>query len=396
MDDVLPDYNFMEYIHKQGVALMLTDCLGVEKAQRVGSESSVYPVLLDAMQGVRGKILVTLMSSHIHRIVQVMQAAAALGRKVALIGRSVEQNVTIATELGFMSDERHVLIDKKDIPDYHDDQLVLIIAGSQGQEGSSLVRAIYGEHKEVQIKAEDKVIFSADAIPGNELTYYGAIDTLCENKIETIYPAVVAGIHQSGHARRPELVELVERIRPAKIMPIGGNNRHRAKYRELVARPLGIADEAIITPSEGDIIALYADGRVRQVANVGLRPQIVDGLGVGDVGPVVLSDRRVMGQAGIIIVIIRHYRDRQQAGSVDINKFGFALHDMTIISRGFVFMKDADDVVEFIQQRTGELLMQFHQEKRDQCERQIERGLSRSLYKIIQREPMIEVEIVDV
>ena len=396
VDGVLPDYAFMDQLKERGIALMLTDCLGVEKPERVGSESSVGPVLERAMTGARGKILVTLMSSHIHRIVQVMKVAAKMHRKVALVGRSVEQNVVTAQELGFFHDDDHVLINKKDIPDYREDELVLIIAGSQGQEGSSLVRAIYGEHREIVLQATDRVIFSADAIPGNELTYFGAIDALSMNKIQTMYPAVNEGIHQSGHARRPELIELVERIRPHKILPIGGNNRHRAKYRELVAEPLGYSEQDVITPSEGDILSLLPDGRIHKVANVSLRPQVVDGLGIGDVGPVVLSDRRVLGQSGIIIVLIKRYRDQRQAGKVRINKYGFALHDMIIISRGFVFMKDADDVIEFIQQRAGELLMEHHREKRDRCERLIERGLGRSLYKIIQREPMIEVEIVDV
>lgn len=396
VDGVLSDYEFMEQIKTQGVSLMLTDCLGVEKPERVGSESSVGPVLKENMTDVKGKILVTLMSSHIHRIAQVMAVAANLGRKVALVGRSVEQNVNTAMELGFLNDDQHVLIDKKEISDYHDDELVIIIAGSQGQEGSSLVRAIYGEHKEIVLQPQDRVIFSADAIPGNELTYYGAVDTLSMNKIATFYPAVTPGIHQSGHARRPELVELAQRIGAKKILPIGGNNRHRAKYRELVGTPLGYTDQDIILPSEGDIIGLFPDGRVRKLENVALHPQVVDGLGIGDVGPVVLSDRRVLGQSGIIIVLIKHYRDQGQAGKVRINKYGFALQDMIIISRGFVFMRDANDVVEFIQQRAGELLMEYKNEKRDKCERLIERGLSRSLYKIIQREPMIEVEIVDV
>ncbi len=396
VDGKLPDYEMMENIKAEGVALMLTDCLGVEKAERVGSESSVGPVLQQAIAGAKGKVLVTLMSSHIHRIKQVMDAATSLGRKVALVGRSVEQNVNTAMELGFLNDDKHVLIDKKEIQDYQDKELVIVIAGSQGQEGSSLVRAIYGEHKEITLQPQDRVIFSADAIPGNELTYFGAVDTLSINNIETYYPAVTPGVHQSGHARRPELVELAQRIAPKKIMPIGGNNRHRAKYREMVGRPLGYAPQDIILPSEGDMIALFPDGRVHKVSNVSLRPQVVDGLGIGDVGPVVLSDRRVLGQSGIIIVLIKHYRDQKQAGKVRINKFGFALKDMVIISRGFVFMKDADDVIEFIQQRAGELLMEHRSEKRDKCERLIERGLSRALYKIIQREPMIEVEIIDV
>ncbi len=301
----LSDYDFMEEISQKGIKLMLTDCLGVEKPEWTQSESSVGEALSAAMQDVKGKCLVTLMSSHIDRISQVLEIAARLQRKVALVGRSVEQNVITAAELGFISDPNNVIINKKEIKNYSDQELILIIAGSQGQEGSSLVRAIYGEHREIRLTSDDKVIFSADVIPGNEIAYYGAIDELCMNGVETVYPAIASGIHQSGHARRPELADIVRRVKPAKIFPIGGNNRHRVKYWELVAEPLGYKKEDIVLPGEGDIIGLEPSGQITKVGNVNLRPQIVDGLGIGDVGPVVLSDRRALGQAGIIIVLVK-------------------------------------------------------------------------------------------
>jgi ribonuclease J len=397
VDNVLPDYEFMEQIKTQGVKLMLTDCLGTEKPEWTASETSVGPVLEKEMIGVKGKCLVTLMSSHIHRIKQVLDLAHKLKRKVALIGRSVEQNVLIAAELGFIADDNGVIINKKDLKNYPDYEIILIIAGSQGQEGSSLVRAIYGEHREVRITPDDKVIFSADAIPGNELSYYGAIDELCINNVEVVYPAINQGIHQSGHARRPELADLVKRITPAKIFPIGGNNRHRVKYRDLIALPLGYQPHDVILPNEGDILALTADGAIKKAGNVNLRPQIVDGLGVGDVGTVVLSDRRVLGQAGIILILIKRYQNKNKAGKLKLNKFGLAIDDIIVISRGFVFMKNADDVVNFIKKRTGELIAKHYDpKKREQSERAIERGLARNLYEIIQREPMIEVEIINV
>jgi ribonuclease J len=215
------------------------------------------------------------------------------------------------------------------------------------------------------------------------------------NGVHTLYPTVLPGIHQSGHARRPELMDLVRRLKPAKILPIGGNNRHRVKYAELVAEPLGYRREAVILPHEGDIVGLFADGQVGKIANVNLRPQVVDGLGIGDVGPVVLSDRRALGQAGIIIVLIKHYRDRKQAGRFKLDKNNLALDDITVVSRGFVFMKDAGDVVDFIKRRTKELVaVNYNPANRFQSERYIERGLARSLYEVIQREPMIEVEII--
>lgn len=386
VDGWLSDIAFMEEIRQKGVKLLLSDCLGVERTDWTPSESSVGPLLEEAMDGVKGKVLVTLMSSHIHRIKQTLEAAAKHHRKVALIGRSVEQNVLTAAELGFIKDEHEVIINKKEIKNYPDSQLCLIVAGSQGQEGSSLIRAIYGEHPVIHLTKDDRVIFSANAIPGNEVTYYGAIDELFLTGVDTVYPAIAPGIHQSGHAGAPEMIDLVKRLKPAKIMPIGGNPRHRVLYQRKVAAPLGYAMEDVLVPDDGDILGLNSDGTVKKIGNTSLRPQIVDGLGVGDVGPAVLSDRRALGQAGVIIVIVKRYRKDKR---LDLN-------NIVVLSRGFVFMRDAGEVVQYIKDKTKELFEKhYHEDKREQSEKAVERGLARSLYEVIQREPMIEVEIVD-
>ena len=386
VDGWLSDFGFMEEIRQKGVSLLLSDSLGVEREDWTPSESSVGPILEQAMTGVKGKVLVTLMSSHIHRIKQVIDAAAKLGRKVALIGRSVEQNVLTAAELGFIKDDESVIINKKNLKNYPDHELCLIVAGSQGQEGSSLIRAIYGEHPVIHLTKADRVIFSANAIPGNEVTYYGAIDELFLTGIDTVYPAIDPGIHQSGHAGAQEMIDLVKRLQPKKIMPIGGNPRHRVLYGSKVARSLGYAVEDVLIPEDGDILGLSSDGSVKKIGNTSLRPKIVDGLGIGDVGPAVLSDRRALGQAGVIIVIVKQYRKDKR---LDLN-------NITVISRGFVFMRDAGEVVQFIKDKTKELFeKKYKEDKREQSEKDVERGLARSLYEIIQREPMIEVEIID-
>ncbi len=387
VDGKLSDYDYMEQIRQKGVSLLLSDCLGVEKAEWTKSESSVGPILQEAMQGVKGKVIVTLMSSHIHRIKQVMQAAKNVNRKVALIGRSIEQNMITAAELNFIDDPDNVFINKKEISRYSPDQLCLIVAGSQGQEGSSMMRAIYGEHPVIRLSTQDKVIFSANAIPGNETSYYGAIDQLFLNGIPTVYPTILPGIHQSGHANAPEQQDLVKRLAPRKLLPIGGNPRHRVLYKNIVAQPLGYQEEDVLIPDDGDILGLFSDGRVKKVGNVSLRPQIVDGLGIGDVGPAVLSDRRALGQAGMILVIVKRYKKPQSR---------LDLKDIHVVSRGFVFMKDAAEVMKFIKEKTAELFKKhYRQDKLEHSERVVERGLARSLYEIIQREPMIEVEIVD-
>lgn len=383
---MLSDYEFMGEVKQKGIKLLLSDCLGSDKPSWTESESSVGPVLEKAMADVKGKVIVTLMSSHIHRIKQVMDAAQKYGRKVALVGRSVEQNVLTAAELGFITDEAGVIINKKKTKNYQDSQLCLIVAGSQGQEGSSMMRAIYGEHPTIHLTKNDRVIFSANAIPGNEVTYYGAIDELFLTGIDTVYPAIAPGIHESGHASAPEQADLIKRLAPQKLFPIGGNPRHRVLYQRLVAAPLGYKKEDVLIPEDGDILGLSSDGEIKKVGNVNLRPQIVDGLGVGDVGPAVLSDRRALGQAGVIIVIIKHY---QKTNKLDYDH----IH---VVSRGFVFMRDAAEVVNFIKEKTVQLFTKyFDNKKREQSERAVERGLARSLYEIIQREPMIEVEIVD-
>lgn len=390
VDNVLPDYDFIKQVsQEEGIKCLLMDCLRVERPDWGASESTIGPELKRLMSETRGKYIITLMSSHIHRIQQVVNAASELGRKVTFVGRSVEQNVRVALELGKLHIPDGMMIEKSKTVNYPDDKLVIIIAGSQGQEGSSLMRAIGGTHPEIQIKPEDMVVFSADAIPGNELNYYGAIDDLYFNGVKTIYPTIDHGIHQSGHASAAEQQYLLDLVRPEMVMPIGGSNRHRVLFKEFVAEAVKYDPAQVLLPDEGEIIGFEAGNSeigngVRLVDRILLRPQYVDGLGIGDVGPAVLNDRQVLSQAGMIIVILKRV-----GGKID-------LREITVVSRGFVFMRDAAEVVDYIKKRSAELVESNLGKKNDaELEHAVERGLGKSLYKIIEREPMIEVEIVD-
>jgi ribonuclease J len=390
VDGIKCDIEFIKKVSsEEGIKLCLTDCLGVERTQWGESESTVGPELERIMSETKGKCIITLMSSHIHRIQQVIDAAANLGRRVALVGRSVERNVQVATDLHKLTAPLGVLIDKTHAADIEDEKLTLIVAGSQGQEGSAMMRAIYGTHPEIQIKPQDKVIFSADAIPGNEINYYGAVDELCINGVETIYPAIDKGVHHSGHANEPEQVFLLETIKPKWVMPIGGNNRHRVRYKNVVAPKAGIAKNQVLLPLEGEMLGLNEAGEISLVDNVFLRPQYVDGLGVGDVGPAVLRDRQTLSQSGMLIVIIKRKNGR------------FDLDDVRVVSRGFVFMRDAQEVVDYIKSRTADLIKELSDGKDKkkirlfELETTVEKKLAKSLYKIIEREPMIEVEVID-
>lgn len=392
VDGVVTDLEAIADLKKDNVLCMLLDCLRVERDEQISSESSVGPCLVEAMANVRGKILVTLMSSHLHRIQQVVDATAKLGRRLVFVGRSVEQNIKIALELNKISIPKGLVINKKHIDDYHDGELVVVIAGSQGQEGSSLTRAVYGEHRMIQITAQDRVVFSANVIPGNEIPYYGAIDELSKNGIEVIYPEINHGIHQSGHASAPEQAQLIDLVKPRYVMPIGGANRHRALFATRVATPLGYDKQHILIPESGEVLS-FSNGNCQVSETIKLFPRIVDGLGVGDVGPVVLSDRRALSQAGIVVVVIP---------KLNLNKgkqamYQLDLQNIQIISRGFVFMKQADEVVAFLKQKTQEIVETEGKKADDeQLKRVLERKLARYLYKVIEREPMIVPVIMEV
>lgn len=383
VDNRASDLEQISSIGKEGVLMMTIDCLRVEQPNWSKSEITVGPVIEQTIMATEGKYIMTLMSSHIHRIQQTIDAAHKHGRKVVFVGRSVEQNIEVALQLGLVHIPKDMMVDKKYINDFDDSKLCVIIAGSQGQEGSSLMRAVYGEHQVIQIKPRDTVVFSATAIPGNEIAYYGAIDELTKNGVHVMYPDVLPGIHQSGHASTPEQQELVSLVKPQYIMPIGGADRHRGKFVEFVAEPLHYDRKHVLIPSDGEILEFTESGP-RVTETISLKARIVDGLGIGDVGPVVLSDRLALAQAGIIVLVVaKHGKE-------------FDLRNIDVVSRGFVFMKEADEVIDFIKRSTAEIITEKQAEGADDesIKKTIEKRLARKLFKVIRREPLIMTVIV--
>jgi ribonuclease J len=386
VDGVLPDYEGIKQAGENGVDLLLSDCLRVENATKTKSESTVGPVLEKQMTGVKGKVIVTLMSSHLHRIQQTINAAQKLKRKVAFVGRSVEQNMDVALRLGKVNMPQGMLIDKQDIANYPDEELCIIIAGSQGQEGSSMIRAIYGEHRIVNISKQDKVIFSADAIPGNQIPYYAAINELFRNEVDVIYPTLEPDIHQSGHGGAPEQQKILKLVNPKHAMPIGGEDRHRVLYKKLVAKAIGYNPKNVLIPDDGEVL-LMDHGQIEVVEKVHVKARTVDGLGIGDVGPKVIADRKALGNAGMIVLVIMRDAKTKQ----------FDLKNIKVVSRGFVFMQEADDVINFLQAETAKFLKdgKVKKMKDGEIRGRLERRLGRKLYKIIRREPMVVASIID-
>ncbi len=378
VDGVLPDFTAMAKVGSEGVVCMLMDCLRVERQMWGKSESAVRLAIEESMFEVEGKYIMTLMSSHIHRIQQTVDVALQMGRKVAFIGRSVERNVQVALRLQRLHIPSEAIVDKRDLADHKSKELCIIIAGSQGQEGSSLMRAVFGEHQLLTIEKKDRVVFSSDAIPGNEIPYYTAIDELSRNQIRVLYPDVLPDIHQSGHGGAMEQQMLLSLVKPRYVMPIGGQDRHREKFHELVAEKLGYKDSEILVPISGEIIEFDHDAPARVCDHFHVGSRLIDGLGVGDVGHSVLSDRIALGREGMIVLVIPKIAGRLEIGS------------MEVVSRGFVFMKEAAEVIEFIKTTVAETVSEVGESaKQDDLKRAIERRLTRKLYKIIKRSPMI-------
>lgn len=386
VDKVLPDFDTISRLGKQGVLCMLMDCLRVERETWSKSESAVYTALEESMLEVEGKYIITLMSSHIHRIQQVVNLAAKMDRKVVFIGRSVEQNVEVARQLKKLFIPAEMVVDKRHLQDYKDRELCIVIAGSQGQEGSSLVRAIYGEHPVLQIKPQDRVVFSSDAIPGNEIPYYDAIDELCRNGVRVLYPDIMPDLHQSGHGGAMEQMMLIALVKPKYLFPMGGQDRHREKFFEMVGQKMGYQAQEVVIPGHGDVVE-FSGGRPSIGEHLNLQPRYVDGLGVGDVGRSVLSDRRALGTEGMIVLVMP-----KVAGQLDLD-------NITVVSRGFVFMKEAQEVVEFIKTNSKEIVSELRSQNGeisdDEVKKALERRLGRRLYKIIRREPMILPVVIE-
>jgi len=375
VDHQSTDFGKIASLGQSGVLCALVDCLRIERNSWVASESSIYDTLEREIYDCKGKFFVTLMSSNIHRIQLAIQVAVEHERKVVFMGRSIEQNVKIAMELNMLRVPKGVIVNKKNIEDYRDEELCIIIAGSQGQPGSSLVRAVSGDHPLVTVGKQDKVVFSTEPIPGNEGNVYSTIDELARNGVDISYSDIDEGLHVSGHAGRIEQQLILSLLHAKFLLPIGGADRHRVQFQH-VATQLGYDVRRVLLPKHGQTV-LFEQGDAHLGETLQLKDLMVDGLGVGDVGTVVLADRKTMAEEGMVCVIIP---DRE--GELDT-------HNIYVASRGFVFMKHADKIVVEIKKITAEVVDSNRNLNEADLKRKIEKQLTKKLQEVIGRTPLI-------
>jgi ribonuclease J len=315
-----------------GIDLLLADSTNADVPGFIPSEVEVGRELADIFGAARRRIVVACFASHVHRMQQILDAADGLGRKVALVGRSMVRNVRVASDLGYLRVPPGCLVPMEELHGLDPDRTVVLCTGSQGEPFSALALMAARDHKWVRIEPDDTVVLSSSLIPGNEAAVYRTINDLARQGAD-VYHKGNAKVHVSGHAAQGELSLLLATLRPRHVVPVHGEYRHLAQHARL-AEATGVPPERVVVCEDGDVLELR-DGRLTRAGQVRAGMVFVDGLGVGDVGDAVLRDRRKLGGEGFVHVVATI---EAQTGKV--------LAGPDIVTRGFVYEPESGDLID--------------------------------------------------
>ncbi len=380
------DLQRLAEIGRKGVLLLMCESTNVERPGHTMSERSVGGIIDKIFDESENRIMVATFSSNIDRIQQIVNSAVSHKRKVTFIGRSMTNVVKTACELGYLDIPKNTIIETGEMRNYSDSEIVVIMTGSQGETMAALSRIALGEHRQVEVKPTDKIIISASPIPGNEKNVYKVINELLKKGADVIYEGLM-DVHVSGHARQEEIKMMHALIKPKFFMPIHGEYKMLICHRNL-ARDLGMDKENIFVMANGDCLELGKNSAKLTPNAVPSGQIFVDGLGVGDVGNIVLRDRRHLAQDGLMIVVVA------------IDKYsGEILSGPDIISRGFVYVRESEELMEEARAVVNTAL--------DQCERKnisewsyiktlIKDALRDYLWQKTKRSPMILPIVMDI
>jgi len=300
-DGKKPDFNKISNLSKQGVICLMSDCLRAEQKGHTPTEITISSAFEKELAICKGKFVVTTYSSNIARVSQIVQAAIKFNRKVCFVGRSVIKGKEIAQDLGYLKIDKGMEIPLEQLKNYKDSNVVLIVAGSQGQENSALTRIVNGDHRDVKLNPADSVIFSADPIPGNEISVNSLVDSIARRGARVIYSDISSEFHVSGHAASDDLVMMMELTNPKKVLPIGGTYKQMVQYKEL-AREQGFEDKNIILIENGQEVIFTKDASVLG-KKINLRNIYVDQISGEEVEGFVLRDRQKLATDGVVIIM---------------------------------------------------------------------------------------------
>ncbi len=331
-------------IGSQGVTALMSDSTNASSPGHQLSESEISTNLVDLIEKAPGRIILGTFSSLLSRIKQIIEISEKLGKIVALDGYSMKSNVEIAKELGYMTFNPKTLIDLRHVQDYPDNKVVIVCTGAQGEKNASLMRIANGEHKIIRIEQGDTVVFSSSVIPGNERTVQRLKDTLFRKGAEVIHYQMM-DVHAGGHAKADDVKLMIRLLNPKYFVPIEGNH-FLLHYNAKVAASMGFAKENIFIADNGQVMEFQKGMGILTKNKIPSDYVFVDGLGVSDETNIVLRDRQVLAEDGMIVVI----------ATVD-TKTGKLIQNPDIISRGFVFLKENKELIEDLRHRVRKLVV---------------------------------------
>ncbi|MGB9637534.1 MAG: ribonuclease J, partial [Microgenomates group bacterium] len=372
-------------VGRRGVLCLLSDCLRAENPGFTPPEARLEEVFEEEIADCQGRFLVTTMSSNVSRLKQAIDVSLKHNRKIVLVGRSVEKSIEIATKLKYLSYPKSVFLPKKIVNRYPAQTLTLLVAGSQGQLGSAMDRLVAGEIEGLKIKPGDKVVFSSDFIPGSETSVYSLIDNIYRQGADVAYSDIRSDIHVSGHGAQGDLSKLMEMVRPKYLVPIGGNYRHLVAYRKL-AEKNGFKQEQILVKDAGEVIEFNEFGLVPSKERVTVGQVMVDALGVGDVGNVVLRDRRILSQEGMVVAILPLDQNTLKPSG-----------EPEIVSRGFVYIKENIGLLEETKRGILKIVKEMHGGRASfrLVRQNVQDYLEKFFFEKTGRRPMVLVVIVE-
>jgi ribonuclease J len=387
VNDHYADIHRMAALGSQGVLALLSDSTNAERPGYTGSERSVGTEIEDVFRKAKQRVIIATFASNIHRIQQVIDAAEATKRKVTVIGRSMVNVVSIAGELGYLRIPDGMLIEPEEINKMAADRVVVLSTGSQGEPMSALTRMARSTHRKIDIMPGDTVIIAATPIPGNERYVGRTVDELMRIGAHVIYgPGSITGVHVSGHGSQEELKLMLNLMKPKYFIPIHGEYR-MLRQHALLAEAVGIPKENIFVVDNGETVEVL-DGVARKGSKVTAGNILIDGLGVGDVGNIVLRDRKLLSQDGILVVVVTLSK---QDGAI--------LSGPDIISRGFVYVRESEGLLDEANRIVASTLKRLMNENVNEwasLKTHVKDALGRFLYEQTKRRPMILPIIMEV
>jgi len=381
------DYAKMARLGSEGVQLLLSDSTNAEVEAFTKSETTVSENIRDIFSRIDGRAVIATFASNVYRVQQIIEASIATNRKVAVFGRSMERTIEVGQEMGYIEAPHGTFVGARALKHFNPEEITILCTGSQGEPFAALSRIANGSHRQIKVQDGDTVIFSSSPIPGNKASINRTINQLFKRGADVIVHSPLSDTHTSGHAGAEELKLMLKLMKPRFFMPVHGEFRMLKKHAQ-TAVATGLREDRTFVLDNGDVLAL-SGGSARIAGNVRAQSVFIDGKGIGDIGNVVLRDRRILSEDGLLTTIITIDKETRQL-----------IDKPVIVSRGFVYMKDhtelTNEISHMVNQHVEELIKRKQDVPVPTIKKEVTNLLNDYIYTKTERSPMILPVVVTV